>query len=105
MSLQNQPYFVPGEQPGQGFAVGDLPVGRVFRAAAAAFRVSGNDRDVDAGNNRFPDGLGRQIGLEPFDIAPTIDSEMLKVWSPYENFSKVRLSLSEGQVIAVIIEP
>jgi len=46
-----------------------------------------------------------QIGLEQLDIAPTIDSGMLKVWSPYGNFSKVRFSLNEGQVIAVMIEP
>ena len=44
-------------------------------------------------------------GLGQLDIPPTIDSDMLKVWSPYGNFSKVRFSLSEGQVIAVIIEP
>ncbi|PIE36214.1 hypothetical protein CSA56_00940 [candidate division KSB3 bacterium] len=45
------------------------------------------------------------IGLEQLDTLPTIDSGMLKVWSPYGNFSKVRLSLSADQVIAVIVEP
>lgn len=47
----------------------------------------------------------KQIGAEQLDITPTIHSDMMKVWSPYGEFSKLRLSLSEGQVIAVIVEP
>ena len=47
-----------------------------------------------------------QIGLpEDADAVPTINSDMLKVWGPYGQFSKLRLSLSEGQVIAIIVEP
>ncbi len=47
-----------------------------------------------------------QIGIqEEVDAVPTIDSEMLKVWGPYGQFSKLRFSLSEGNVIAVIVEP
>ena len=47
-----------------------------------------------------------QIGVQKqTDVVPTIDSEMLKVWGPYGQFSKLRLSLSEGRVIAVIVEP
>ena len=46
-----------------------------------------------------------QIGAQQLDIVPTMHSDMLKVWSPYGEFSKLRLSLSEGQVIAVVVEP
>ena len=46
-----------------------------------------------------------RIGLPQQNIPPSISSDMLKVWNPYDTFSKVRLSLSEGQVMAIIVEP
>ena len=46
-----------------------------------------------------------RIGLLQRDLPPLISSDVLKVWSPYGNFSKVRLSLNEGKVIAIIVEP
>ncbi len=47
-----------------------------------------------------------QIGLkEEAGAVPVIDNDMLKVWGSYGPFSKLRLSLSEGRVIAVIVEP
>ncbi len=45
------------------------------------------------------------IGIVPRKIEPTITSDLLKVWTPYDKFSKVRLSLNEGKVIAIIVEP
>jgi len=45
------------------------------------------------------------IGIVPRQIEPTLASDILKVWSPYDKFSKVRLSLNEGNVIAIIVEP
>ena len=45
------------------------------------------------------------IGIIPRKLEPTIASGLMKVWAPYDKFSKVRLSLSEGNVVAVIVEP
>ncbi|GAK54058.1 hypothetical protein U14_05335 [Candidatus Moduliflexus flocculans] len=45
------------------------------------------------------------IGVIPRQIEPTLMSDILKVWSPYDTFSKVRLSLSDGNVIAIVVEP
>lgn len=46
-----------------------------------------------------------RIGLIRQDIPPTVVSNVLKVWSPYGKFSKVRLSMNEAKVIAMIVEP
>lgn len=45
------------------------------------------------------------IGVVPRQLEPTLASDILKVWSPYDKFSKIRLSLNEGKVIAIIVEP
>jgi acetoacetate decarboxylase len=45
------------------------------------------------------------IGLPRRNAAPTIDTDLLRVWTPYGNLAKVRLSLNNGQVMAIIIEP
>lgn len=45
------------------------------------------------------------IGIIPRKLEPTIASGLMKVWAPYDKFSKVRLSLSEGNVVAIIVEP
>ena len=45
------------------------------------------------------------IGIIPRKLEPTIASGLMKVWAPYDKFSKVRLSLNEGNVIAIIVEP
>lgn len=47
----------------------------------------------------------KNIGIIPRQISPTITSNLLKVWTPYDQFSKVRLSLNNGNVIAIIVEP
>ncbi len=46
-----------------------------------------------------------RIGVIQRDTPPSISTNMLKVWSPYGRFSKVRLSVNEGEVIAIIVEP
>ncbi|GAK58328.1 flp pilus assembly protein TadD [Candidatus Vecturithrix granuli] len=46
-----------------------------------------------------------RMGVLRRDLPPTIATDMLKVWNTYGPFSKVRLSLNEGQVIAMIVEP
>ena len=45
------------------------------------------------------------IGLPGQNPPSTIMTESLKVWSPYEDFSKVQLVLHEQKVMAVIIQP
>jgi hypothetical protein len=45
------------------------------------------------------------IGLIRHNISPTVASDVLKVWSPYDKFSKVRLSINETKVVAIIVEP
>ena len=45
------------------------------------------------------------IGIIPRKLEPTIASGLMKVWAPYDKFSKVRLSLSDGNVVAIIVEP
>lgn len=46
-----------------------------------------------------------RMGVLRRDLPPTITTDVLKVWNTYGPFSKVRLSLNEGQVIAMIVEP
>lgn len=46
-----------------------------------------------------------RMGVLRRDLPPTITTDILKVWNTYGPFSKVRLSLNEGQVIAMIVEP
>lgn len=45
------------------------------------------------------------IGLIWRNIPPTVASNVLKVWSPYDKFSKVRLSINETKVVAIVVEP
>lgn len=47
----------------------------------------------------------QRIGLRQRDLPPTISSDVLKVWNPYGEFQKVRLSIESNQVIAMIVEP
>ena len=46
-----------------------------------------------------------RMGVLRRDLPPTITTDILKVWNAYGPFSKIRLSLNEGQVIAMIVEP
>lgn len=46
-----------------------------------------------------------RMGLTPRNLTPTVSTPSLKVWKPYGDFAKVRLSLNNGQVLAIIVEP
>ena len=45
------------------------------------------------------------MGIQRLELAPTLDTDILRVWNTYGPFSKIRVSLNEGQVIAMIVEP
>ena len=46
-----------------------------------------------------------RIGLIRRDLPPAVASNVLKVWKHYGKFSKVRLSINEHKVVAIIVEP
>ena len=46
-----------------------------------------------------------RIGLLRRELPATVVGKVLKVWKPYGAFAKVRLSLNEGNVVAIIVEP
>lgn len=45
------------------------------------------------------------IGLPWRNIPPTLLTNSIKVWTPYDSFAKVRISLSQDDVLAIIVEP
>ena len=45
------------------------------------------------------------MGLHWRDIPPDLQTQSVKVWTPYGPFAKVRISLNENDVIAITVQP
>ena len=46
-----------------------------------------------------------RMGLHWRDIPPDLQTQSVKVWTPYGPFAKVRISLNENDVIAITVRP